>query len=251
MSTDLKKRRTCCNCILIQFWSLCELRVSAEDENIKKECEVVANFCCVLHKNAHSYSKLSCLPDWSCLLLLPETPFASRITSLKDCILTLTFFPLYHLSCWPVSIAVKNRPTDTPVCLPHTQHGALSKIRIHGVYYRTEEGRENDGATREGIETDRGLMKGGRDGGNRRKTGLPTKTGIKSQFTEQWDIWRNLQGNEIWHWEQRTCWKPVLIPSKQPFVICFIRVPLWALQLVKGQSMESFQGPVSTQKREC
>lgn len=180
----------------------------------KKRMWSSSKFCCVLHKNAHSYSKLSCLPDWSCLLLLPETPFASRITSLKDCILTLTFFPLYHLSCWPVNIAVKNRPMDTHVCLPHTQHGALSKIRLHGVYCRTEEGRENDGATREGIETDRGLMKGGRDGGNRRKTGLPTKIGIKSQFTEHWDIWRNLQGNEIWHWEQRTCWKTVLIPSK-------------------------------------
>ena len=71
---------------------------------------------------------------------------------------------------------------DTHVCLPHTHHGTLSKIRLHGVYYQTEEGRESDGAAREGTETDRKLVMWGRDGGNRRKIGLSMKIGIKSVY---------------------------------------------------------------------
>ena len=153
------------NTILVTLWA----RGQGEDENIKKECEVVENFCCVLHKNAHSYSKLSCLPDWSCLLPLPETPFASRITSLRTVPWPLpSSCLLHHLSCWPVNMAMKNRTMDTHVCLPHTHHGTLSKIRLHGVYYQTEEGRENDGAAREGTETESSWREEGMGGAGER-----------------------------------------------------------------------------------
>lgn len=120
MSTDVKKRRTCCNHILIQSWSFCEPGWRG-GWKYKKECEVVANFCCVSHKNAHSYGKLSCLPDWSCFLPLPEILITARITSLKDCTLALPFYLHHRLSCWPINMAMKNR-TKGHSCLvtPHT-----------------------------------------------------------------------------------------------------------------------------------
>ena len=107
------------NTILVTLWARGR---GWGDENIKKECEVVENFCCVLHKNAHSYSKLSCLPDWSCLLPLPETPFASRITSLRDCTLTLTFFLLASSSVLLASQHGHEEQDHGHSCLltPHT-----------------------------------------------------------------------------------------------------------------------------------
>lgn len=135
----------------------------------KKECEVVANFCCVLHKNAHSYGKLSCLPGWSCLLPLPEILITSRITSLKDCTLAPPFHLHHRLSCWPINMAMKKR-TEGHSCVftPHTVF-RLEQNKASWCLLWTEEGRENDGAAREGTERDRELVKGGRDGGRKRK----------------------------------------------------------------------------------
>ena len=135
----------------------------------KKDCEVVANFCCVLHKNAHSYGKLSRLPDWSCLLPLPEILITSRITSLKDCTLALPFHLHHRLSCWPINMAMKNR-TEGHSCVftPHTMFRLeQDKASWRLLWNRGRQGewRCYEGGNRETRE----LMKGGRDGGRKRK----------------------------------------------------------------------------------
>ena len=151
------------------------------DENIKKECEVVEKFCCVLHKNAHSYSKLSCLPDWSCLFPLRETPFASRITSLRDCTLTLTFFLLASSSVLLASQHGHEEQDHGHSCLltPHTPwHLEQNKASWCLLFKQRKEGRMMVLRGRELRQTESSWW----DGGNRRKIGLSMKIGIKSVY---------------------------------------------------------------------